>query len=179
MEVKRSNKMHQLKRKGRERDLYALSTRFSTLVALVEWDTIIPNCRVHSIYTTHLSDYVNSYSGDSFLTYLEDSFLNEELELEVTFENGHNIDLVPISYADSNTYLDMWINLSKDGLFRFDAERLKKAKEAEDKYFSISFLDEDCEDAKKEFISSMTKLNAIQWDDFFIFPDLPFLRFYI
>jgi hypothetical protein len=171
--------MHLLKRKGRERDLYALATRFSTLKALVKRDTPIPNCRIQAIYTTHLSDYVNSYSGDSFLTYLEDSFLNEELELEVTFENGHNIDLVPISYADSNTYLDMWINLSKDGLFRFDAERLKKAKEAEERYTISDFLEENDGGAKKEFIDSMTKLNAIQWDYFFIFAELPFLRFYI
>jgi hypothetical protein len=179
--------MHLLKRRGRERDLYALATRFSTLKALVKRDTPIPNCRIQIIHTTHLADYVNSYSGDSFLTYLNENILSGEFEVEVMFENGRSIDLVPISYRNSGTYLDMWIKLSEDGLFRFDAERLRKAKEAEERYtisdlerYTISdFLEENDGGAKKEFIDSMTKLNAIQWDDFFIFAELPFLRFYI
>jgi hypothetical protein len=171
--------MHLLKRKGRDRDLYVLATRFSTLKALVKRDTPIPNCRIQAIYTTHLSDYVNSYSEDSFLTYLNENILSGEFEVEVMFENGRSIDLVPISYRNSGTYLDMWINLSEDGLFRFDPERLKKAKEAEERYTISDFLEKDDRGAKKEFIASMTRLNAIQWDYFFIFPELPFLRFYI
>lgn len=168
--------MHILKSKtpSQKRFTYTLTTKAEPLDVIVSADCLIPNCRLVKITTLHLSDYVTSYSLDIFLS--------EWVDLTGVFENGKEIDLFPIKYGKQNqSRIDLWISLCESSLFDFEAQKLKLAKEARRKYINAEVSKGEVIEEKEKYIKEMRKLGAIDWDSkegsFFVFPDIPFLRF--